>query len=153
MYNSANYPPNFFAYAGPNMERHLSVVLIEDSAKDVSQAARILKRLDVHKLTVFTIIPTALLYLDEVVEGTRPCPDVVLLDLVLGSESGFEVLRYYKAHPELKNCQVVVWTVMGDVQQELCRHFGVQDIVSKSDGESALLKVLRKLTSDLAPTI
>jgi CheY-like chemotaxis protein len=135
------------------MGKNLRVLLIGDSAKDAKQASRILNRVNIDNLTVFSLIPAVLMYLEDVVEGKRTGPDLILLDLVLGSESGFEVLRYYKAHPELSGCQIVVWTVMGEVQQELCRCFGVQHIVSKADGDGALLKVLKKITSELSASV
>jgi len=135
------------------MGKNFRVVLIEDSAKDAKQASRLLNRVNIDTVTVFTLIPAVLMYLEDVVYGKRTCPDVILLDLVLGSESGFEVLRYYKAHPELSGCQVVVWTVMGDVQHELCKCFGVQHVVAKADGDAALLKVLKKITSELSASV
>ena len=135
------------------MGKNLHVVIIEDSAKDAKQASRILNRINVENLTVFSLIPAVLMYLEDVVEGKRTCPDLILLDLVLGADSGFEVLRYYKAHPELSGCQVVVWTVMGDVQHELCKCFGVQHVVAKADGDAALLKVLKRVTSELSTSV
>jgi CheY-like chemotaxis protein len=135
------------------MGKNLHVVIIEDSAKDAKQASRILNRTGIENLTVFRLIPAVLMYLEDVVEGKRTCPDLILLDLVLGVDSGFEVLRYYKAHPELSGCQIVVWTVMGDIQHELCKCFGVQHVVAKADGDAALLKVLKKITSELSASV
>ena len=134
------------------MGKDLHVVLIEDSAADVKKAYRVLELLNVKTPTVFTLIPAALMYLEDVVDGKRTCPDLILLDLVLGADSGFEVLRYFKMHPALARCHVVVWTAMGDVQQELCRHFGVLHVVSKDDGDGALLQVMKKLTSGRSPS-
>jgi CheY-like chemotaxis protein len=135
------------------MGKNLHVVVIEDSAKDAKQATRLLNRVNIENVTVFSLIPAVLMYLEDVVEGKRTCPDLILVDLVVGADSGFEVLRYYKAHPELSACQVVVWTVMGDVQHELCKCFGVQHIVAKADGVSALLKVLKKITAELSTSV
>jgi CheY-like chemotaxis protein len=135
------------------MGRKLSVVLIEDSPRDAKQAAQILHKMDIQSLTIFSHVPAALMYLEDVVEGKRSSPDVIVLDLLLGTESGFEVLRYHKAHRELSGIQVVVWTVMGEVQQELCRLFGVQHIVVKADGDAALHKVLKTLTADLSTSV
>jgi CheY-like chemotaxis protein len=135
------------------MGRKLSVVLIEDSPRDAKQAAQILRKMDIQSLTVFSHVPAALMYLEDVVEGKRTCPDVIVLDLLLGTESGFEVLRYHKTHRQLSGIQVVVWTVMGETQQELCRYFGVQHIIVKADGDAALHKVLQSLTADLSTSL
>ena len=65
-------------------------------------------------------------------------------------DSGFEVLRFYKVHPELHNCKIVVWTVMGETQQALCKLFGVGNVLSKHDGEAPLSNALSKILERIA---
>lgn len=136
-----------------DMGKTISVVIIEDTRKDVQRAAQVLQKAGVSNPAVFTFIPAALMFLEDVVSGARSCPDLMILDLDFGSESGFEVLRFYKAHPELQQCHVIVWTVMGDREQELCRLFGIKHYVSKYNPDANLLDVIkdvRDLSSDAA---
>ena len=114
------------------------VVLIEDNSSDIIRAIRVLKSLNVQHASVFTSVSPAVLYFEDVIAGVKPCPDLIILDLDFGGESGFEILRLRKASRALLQCEVLVWTIMGETQKELCRLFGLSHIVSKHDGESAL---------------
>jgi CheY-like chemotaxis protein len=53
-------------------------------------------------------------YLETLVKQSKAhevhWPDVVLLDIVMPDDSGFEVLKYVRATPELKNTPVVIFT-------------------------------------------
>jgi CheY-like chemotaxis protein len=117
-------------------------VIIEDSANDVQEACQTLKTLGVESPMVFRDVKRALLYLEEIVDGIIQCPDVIVLDLEFGGDSGFEVLRFYKSHRQLSQCNIVIWTVMGELEQELAKLFQVEAVVSKSEGIDALRLVL-----------
>jgi len=118
------------------------VLIIENSPSDVIKAIRILKSLNISEPMIITSVDRAMLYLEEVVAGEKPCPDLMVLDLDFGLESGFEILRFRRTHPILQACEVLVWTITGDKEQEFCRLFGVA-CVSKQDGEAALEDALR----------
>ncbi len=127
----------------PDMEKTISAVIIEDTRKDVQRASQVLKQAGVDNPAVFTFVPAALMFLEDVVSGARSCPDLMILDLDFGSESGFEVLRFYKAHPKLKHCQIIVWTMLGETEHELCRLFGIQHFISKQNSDATLLNVIK----------
>jgi len=119
------------------------VLVIENSPLDVAKAVRIFKHLELDQPVVITSVAKALMYLEDVVAGEKQCPEVIVLDLEFGAESGFEVLRFRKTNPRLHQCQVLVWTIMGEREKELCRLFGVTHVISKQDGDSALESALR----------
>lgn len=123
------------------------VLVIENSPLDVTRAVRILKNLKLDQPVILTSVAKALMYLEDVVAGEKQCPEVIILDLEFGAESGFEVLRFRKTHPRLQQCQVVVWTIMGEREKELCRLFGLTHIISKQDGDAALESALRNCLS------
>ena len=50
-----------------------------------------------------------------------PLPDLIILDLDLGYESGFELLRFWHRNSELSSIRLIVWTAMGEEQQHICR--------------------------------
>lgn len=119
------------------------VVLIEDTPSDVIKGVRILKSLNISEPVIMTSVDRAMLYLEEVVAGEKACPNLMILDLDFGLESGFEILRFRKTHPILHACEVLAWTIMGDKEKEFCRLFGVACVISKQDGEVALENGLR----------
>ena len=119
------------------MAGDFQVVIIEDSSDDLRTATRVLNGIGIHEVATFSRIPEAMIYLEEIAAGGRDCPDLMLLDLNLGNDSGFEVLRYYKSTPSLQRCQIIVWSGSGAIEKELCRHFGVE-CVDKGEGDAVL---------------
>lgn len=120
------------------------VLIVEDNTSDLRQSAAILKKLRFEEVDAVNNVPAALLRLQDALDKERPAPDLVLLDLSFTRESGFEVLRLWKSNRDrLKNTRIVVWTAMGETEQQLCRYFGV-DVVPKWAGPDELETVLRE---------
>jgi len=111
------------------------VLIVEDDINDIRSAASVFKRIGVPDADVVAVrsVASAIVRLQDAVDGIQPPPNLVLLDLDFACESGFEVLRFWKSHPELKDTRIVVWTSMGTMQVELCHFFGV-DVVLKGGG-------------------
>lgn len=119
------------------------VLIVEDNTSDLRQSAAILKKLRFEEVDAVSNVPAALLRLQDALDHKKPAPDLVLLDLAFTGESGFEVLRFWKSNQNrLKNTRIVVWTVMGETEQQLCHYFGV-DVVPKWAGPDELETVLR----------
>lgn len=116
-------------------------VVIDDNKDDLFIATRILHKLGIEDVLQFSRIPDALHFLEDIAEDVRPCPDLIVLDLNVGHDSGFEVLRFYKSIPKLHSCDIIVWTGSGSVEKELCEHFGVE-CVQKKAGDSSLVKAI-----------
>lgn len=66
----------------------------------------------------------------------------MLIDLALGDESGFEMLRFWHSKPQLREIPVVVWTLARDTQLEICSYFGVRHVVSRDDDPNVLREAL-----------
>jgi CheY-like chemotaxis protein len=117
--------------------------IVEDTNSDLRRSAAILKKLGFKDIDAVNNIARALVTLQDGVDGKKPLPDLIVLDLSFFRESGFEILRYWKSNKySMKDTRIVVWTVMGETEQQLCRYFGV-DVVDKGDGPDELEKVLR----------
>lgn len=125
---------------GKNMRR---VLIVEDTPADVRQSTAVVKKLGAQDIIAMNNIAAAILFLQDVVEGTKPAPDLILLDLSFPRESGFEVLRYWKSNAKLQGIHVVVWTVMGDTEKKLCEFFGVEHVVPKWAGPKELEAALK----------
>lgn len=120
------------------------ILIVEDNTSDIRLSADVLKKLNVTDVDVVNNVPRAILRLQDIAEGKKPGPELVILDLSFTRESGFEVLRYWKTNRDrLKDTNIVVWTAMGETEQQLCHYFGV-DVVPKWTGPDELESVLRK---------
>jgi CheY-like chemotaxis protein len=125
------------------MERPLGKVLIvEDDIADIRNAAATLKKLGVTDIEAVNNVAAAIVRLQTALED-QALPFLILLDLDFARESGFEVLRFWKSHAEMKNVHVVVWTSMSQTEIELSRYFGVE-VVSKGPGARELMDALQK---------
>jgi len=131
---------------GKRMRR---VLILEDTPADVRQSTAVVKKLGANDVIAFNNIAAAMLFLQDVLEGTKPAPDLILLDLSFPRESGFEVLRYWKSNAKLHQIHVVVWTVMGDTEKKLCEFFGVEHVVPKWAGPKELEAALKNFAPDL----
>lgn len=119
------------------------VLIVEDTPNDARQSIAVVKNLGAQEITAIDNIASAILLLQDVMEGTREAPDLILLDLSFPKESGFEVLRLWKSNPKLQSIHVVVWTVMGETEKKLCAFFGVDHVVPKWAGPKELEATLR----------
>ncbi len=114
------------------------VLIIEDTPADVRQSTAVLKKLGAEDVIALNNIAAAMLFLQDVVEGIKTAPDLIVLDLSFPRESGFEVLRYWKSNAKLHQIHVVVWTVMGDTEKKLCHFFGIEHVIPKWAGPKEL---------------
>lgn len=127
------------------------VLIVEDTPADVRQSTAVVKKLGASDVIALNNIAQAILFLQDVLEGTKPAPDLILLDLSFPRESGFEVLRYWKSNAKLHGIHVVVWTVMGETEKKLCEFFGVEHVVPKWAGPKELETALKTFVPDSDP--
>jgi CheY-like chemotaxis protein len=118
------------------------VLIVEDQSSDARVAADLVASLGAANVEARTSASAAKAYLQSALDGKASLPDVLIVDLDLGYESGFELLRFWHGSPDLAKVRLIVWTCMGEEQQEICRLFKVSAIVSKSEGVTALKRAL-----------
>jgi CheY-like chemotaxis protein len=116
----------------------IHVLVVEDSVADLNACVSALQKMGIAQLDALSNVRAAMLRLEEINEGRLAKPDLIILDLNFSSESGFEVLRYWKSNPPLRSIPVIIWTGLGENEQELCRAFGVHRVVAKWAGGQAL---------------
>jgi len=124
------------------------VLIIEDQPTDLRIAAKAAESSGFSVVEARSSVGAAKLYLEKCLEGTAPLPDAIVLDVDLGYESGFELLRFWYGDPRLAKIPLVVWTILGGQYQEMCQMFKVKAYIPKDDDASALRTVL----IDLAKT-
>jgi CheY-like chemotaxis protein len=76
-----------------------------------------------------------------------PLPDAMLLDLVLGIDSGYEILRFRYSNTELKKIPVLVWTGLLSETRHICELFEANLFLEKGKGAMALRESLDELRS------
>jgi CheY-like chemotaxis protein len=123
----------------------MRMLILEDQPADLRVVVDLARSLGIEHCEARTSASGARLYLEDLLKNNQPLPDAIVLDLDLGYESGYELLRFCHGHPQLGVIRVVVWTVMGDEQREICGLFKVDAVVSKSEGAAALGRVLKPL--------
>jgi CheY-like chemotaxis protein len=121
------------------------LLIVEDEAKDLRLASDTARSLGITDVESRTTSTSARAYLEQALDGAIPLPDGIVLDLNLGYESGYEVLRFWHSTPALKKIPVIVWSVLGDDQREMCKLFKVEYFVAKWEGEKAFREVLASL--------
>jgi DNA-binding response OmpR family regulator len=124
------------------------LLLLEDDPADLRKASDIARRAGFNELEVHRLPTDAKHYLERAMNTQVPLPDAMLIDLAVGDESGFEILRYWNSNPRLKSVPVIIWTHANDTQREICRLFGVKHCVYKGDDPNVLAGALSSLISE-----
>ena len=122
------------------------ILIVEDQASDLGLASQSARAAGIEEVEARTNVQTAMSYLQKGLGGEIPLPDGIVLDLDLGYESGYELLRYWHSTPELKKIPLLVWTILGEEQREICNLFKVTNYVSKWEGAAAFREALKVLT-------
>jgi CheY-like chemotaxis protein len=121
------------------------ILVVEDQPSDLQVAAQTALTAGIAEVEARSTPQAAVSYLEKGLRGEVPLPNAIVLDLDLGYESGYELLRYWHSTPELKTIPLLVWTILGEEQREICNLFKVTDYVSKWEGAPAFREALRKL--------
>lgn len=122
-----------------------SLLLVDDRPNDLRIAADAARELGIEQVNAQTSITKARLYLEKGLEGEVPLPDGIVLDLDLGHESGFELLRFWHSTPRLSTIPVMIWSVL-DNEKQICELFKVNCFVSKWEGPKAFREGLAQMT-------
>lgn len=121
------------------------LLIIDDQPKDLRAASDTAQSLGFTTIESRSSAMAAKLLLEKGLDGERPLPDVIVLDLDLGYESGFELMRYWHSNARLAAIPIIVWTILGEEQREICRLFKVTAYIFKSDDVRPLREALAGL--------
>ena len=122
------------------------ILLIEDTAGDSDTCANALHELGYDGVQLITSLISAEQHLDDIIAGLTTCPAAIVVDLGLGLDSGFTVLRKWHSEPKLHEIPILVWTNHTDsLSKQFSDFLGVQDFLIKSEDCSELREALRRL--------
>ncbi len=79
------------------------LLIVEDQSADLRVAVDIVKSLGVPYVEARTSTSAAKVYLETALNQKQPLPDLIIVDLDLGYESGFELLRFWHGNPSAFN--------------------------------------------------
>ena len=124
----------------------MNVLIVEDQLMDLRAAVRAAEASGFSGVEARSSAESAVSWLQKGLAGEVSLPDAIVLDIDLGFQSGFELLRYWHSDPRLASIPLVIWTVLGDHYREICRAFKVKAYVYKGEDISVLQQVLRGLS-------
>lgn len=120
------------------------LLLVEDQPKDLTSAVQMAKSLGVDDVQARDSASAARAFLERGLKGEVPLPNAIVLDLDLGIESGFELLRFWHSTPRLTEIPLMIWSQV-DQHREICELFKVRSFVSKWQGINAFREALGNL--------
>jgi CheY-like chemotaxis protein len=121
------------------------LLLVENEPKDLKVAADTARSLGFAEVDACMSLQAARTYLEKGLTAHGPLPDGILLDLDLGYESGYELLRFWHSTPRLSQIPLIVWSVLGEEQRAMCKLFKVKTFVGKWEGAARLREALEEL--------
>lgn len=122
------------------------LLVVENEPKDLKSAADSARAVGFIEVEGKTSPYAARIYLEDRLANGPKLPDAILLDLDFGVESGYELLRYWHSTPRLRVIPLIVWSVLGEEQKQMCALFKVKKYVGKWEGREALQEALEEVT-------
>jgi len=122
------------------------ILLIEDEASAAGICAAALHQLGHDGVQLITQLLAAEQHLADIVSNLTEAPFAIVLDLGLGVDSGFSVLRICHAEPKLQKVPILVWTKHSDeLSEKFSNYLGAKDFLVKSSDEKELREALKRL--------
>jgi CheY-like chemotaxis protein len=125
------------------MEEAGVLLVVENEPKDLKCAAESARAVGFAEVEGKTSPYAARIYLEDRLANGPKLPDGILLDLDFGIESGYELLRFWHSNSKLRTIPLVVWSILGEEQKQMCNLFKVNQFVGKWEGDEALQDALR----------
>jgi len=131
------------------------ILLIEDEKASSDACASALHDLGYGGVQLITRLLEAEQHLDDIISNLTQAPAAIVLDLGLGLDSGFTILRKCHAEPKLQQVPILVWTKHTDeLAATFSNYLGAHDFLVKSNDKNELRDALhRLLVSSEAETV
>jgi DNA-binding response OmpR family regulator len=127
-------------------EFHKVILLIEDETSASGACTKALHELGYDGVQLITHLAAAEQHLADRVSGLTGVPAGIVLDLGLGLDSGFTVLRTCHAQPKLQQVPILVWTKHTDqLAKTFSNYLGAKIFLVKSSDERELREALKRL--------
>lgn len=113
------------------------IIVVDDCESDRFILTKVLERTGLRNpIEVFESGPDLQKHMEEVAQGTKPFPALLLLDVNMPVMSGFEILRWVRDQPPFRKLPVVSMLTSSDATADLnsARELGADDYLSKQSG-------------------
>lgn len=123
--------------------QNCEIILLDDDEDDYMFLKKAFQahsdQITLHHLTDPTTLLTSL-------QSAKTLPSLILLDMHISGEDGFDILGNLKQDAHLRDVPVVVWSgSLADQQVNQCYQAGASSVVIKSDNQLDLERVIRQL--------
>lgn len=125
------------------------LLVVENEPKDLKSAADSARAAGFREVEGKTSPYAGRIYLEDRLVNGPKLPDAIVLDLDFGIESGYELLRFWHSTPTLRAIPLIVWSILGEEQKQMCGLFKVNKYVGKWEGNEALQDALREVTQSV----
>jgi len=122
------------------------LLVVENEPKDLKNAADSARAAGFADVEAKTSPYAARIFLEDRLANGPKLPDAILLDLDFGIESGYELLRFWHSTPKLRAVPLIVWSILGEEQKQMCGLFKVNKFIGKWEGNEALQDALKEIT-------
>ena len=121
------------------------LLVIEDEPKDMRNAADSARLVGFSEVEGRNSPQAARIYLEDRLASGTQLPDGILLDLDFGYDSGYELLRFWHSTPKLREVPLIVWSILGEEQRQMCELFKVKKFVGKWESSDVLRDALKSI--------
>ncbi len=100
------------------------------------------KELGASEVEIISDFSAAELRFRQIARRQHPAPELIILNVDFGWDSGYELLRFWKANTaSFAGTRVVVWANLTDREEKTVRYFGAE-AVPKQAGDGKLKQQL-----------
>lgn len=125
------------------------VLLLEDLDSDANEIQAALEAIGNYDLRRFDAASRAVEVLSDALKSGSELPALIVVDLNLPQSSGYELLRFYHATPDLQEVPCAVWSVLNnEIDKKLTMWMGSKKLISKQSGPATLRKSLTSLLAN-----
>jgi len=125
----------------------MCVLVVDRNPKHLSLAANTVRAAGFPAIETIDSYESARSWLEGRLEAHLPPPHVMILDLDLGLDSGYDLLRFWYFTPAWSKTHVIVWTDLPEDNRKICELFNVDFYIPKWEGAAALQKALQMLNA------
>jgi CheY-like chemotaxis protein len=120
------------------------LLILEDPSAEQEKAVDIGTRAGFTNFELSAYATRTQRYLEKALEGHVPLPDAMVIDIDLGIENGFELVRFWHSNERLKKIPLIIWSVM-DRQRTICALFGIQHFIPKYESPELFQEALESI--------